>query len=236
MDPLSPRLQAIADLIDSGESMADIGSDHALLPVYLFDKGLVPRAVASELGDGPYQRALEAVRSCNLQNFIEVRQGDGLQTLAEGETATVVIAGMGGESIAAILAYDWKKAASYRKFIFQPMTKAFVLRRILADRGWPILQEKLLRDNDRYVVIIVSQPGSEPYCLDELEAEIGWEALKADNELKREYLFKFMEKYTRIYEGLRNSTRQDNKLLASSCRDKIERLELILGASYRPGY
>ncbi|HNX92229.1 MAG TPA: tRNA (adenine(22)-N(1))-methyltransferase TrmK, partial [Syntrophomonas sp.] len=50
MDPLSPRLQAIADLVDSGESMADIGSDHALLPVYLFDKGLITRAVASELG------------------------------------------------------------------------------------------------------------------------------------------------------------------------------------------
>jgi tRNA (adenine22-N1)-methyltransferase len=232
IEPLSPRLQAIADLIDSSDSMADIGSDHALLPVYLLDKGLISRAIASELGDGPYQRALEAVRSCHLQDFIEVRQGDGLQTLAEGETSTVVIAGMGGETIAAILAYDWDKAASFRKFIFQPMTKAAVLRRTLAERGWLILQEKLLRDNHRYVVIIVSQPGSRPYCLDELEAEIGREALKADNQLKREYLFKFMEKYTKIYESLKHSTRQDNKLLASACRDKIERLELILGASH----
>jgi len=236
MDPLSPRLQAIADLVDSGESMADIGSDHALLPVYLFDKGLITRAVASELGEGPYQRALDAVRNSNLQDHIEVRQGDGLQTLIEGETATIVIAGMGGESIAAILAYDWEKAASYRKYIFQPMTKASVLRRTLADRGWPVLQEKLLRDNDHYVVIIVSQPGSTPYCLDELEAEIGREALKADDQIKREYLFKFMEKYTKIYESLKNSTRQDNQLLASSCRDKLERLELILDASRGPGY
>ncbi|HPT70636.1 MAG TPA: tRNA (adenine(22)-N(1))-methyltransferase TrmK, partial [Syntrophomonas sp.] len=179
---------------------------------------------------------LDAVRNCNLQDHIEVRQGDGLQTLTEGETATIVIAGLGGETIAAILAYDWEKAASYRKYIFQPMTKASVLRRTLADRGWPILQEKLLRDNDHYVVIIVSQPGSTPYCLDELEAEIGREALKADDQIKREYLFKFMEKYTKIYESLKNSTRQDNQLLASSCRDKLERLELILDASHGPGY
>jgi len=236
MDPLSPRLQAIADLVAVGQSMADIGSDHARLPLYLLENRLVPRAVASELGDGPYRRTLAAVRSSNLQDYIEVRKGDGLQTLEAGETDTVVMAGLGGDSIAAILAHDWNKAGSFRKFIFQPMTRASVLRQTLAERGWPILQEILLQDNNRFVVIIVSQPGSTPYRLDPLETEIGCEILKADNNLKREYLFKFLEKYTRIYAGLKNSSRQEKQLLANSYRDKLERLELILNASHRPRY
>jgi tRNA (adenine22-N1)-methyltransferase len=236
IDPLSPRLQAIADLVDVGASMADIGSDHARLPIYLLANGLVPAAIASELGEGPYQRTLAAVCSNNLQEYIKVRQGDGLQTLREGETATVVIAGMGGENIAAILAYDWNKAESFGKYILQPMTKASVLRKTLAGQGWPIIQEKLLWDNNRYVIIIVSQPGGTPYCLNELEEDIGCDALQANNQIKREYLFKFMEKYTRIYKGLKHSAQQDKQLLANSYRDKLERLELILGAGNGPRY
>lgn len=235
MDPLSPRLQAIADLITIGDNMADIGSDHARLPIYLLKNARVPSAVASELGDGPYQRTLAAVRSCHLQDRIEVRQGDGLQTLETAEVATVVIAGLGGDSIAAILSWDWAKANSFQKYIFQPMTKADVLRKTLAANGWPVLQEKLLLDNGRHVVIIVSQPGRSPYPIDEITAELGAEILKADNEIKREYLFKFLEKYTRIYASLEYSGRQDKQAIADACRDKIARLEMILGASHRPG-
>lgn len=236
MEQLSPRLQAIASLVIPGKSMADIGSDHAQLPLYLIENGLVPYAVAVELGDGPYRRALAAARSHRLGDRIEVRQGDGLQPLAAGETATVVIAGLGGESIADILAYDWGKAESFEKFILQPMTRPAVLRRTLAQRGWLILEEKLLLDRDRFVVIIVSQPGSIPYPLDPLEAEIGGEALKADDAVKREYLYQFTEKYTKIYASLNNTDRQDTQPLMAACREKLERLERILNGSYRRGY
>lgn len=236
MDSLSPRLQAIADLVTTGAGMADIGSDHASLPIYLRQKQLVPWAIASELGDGPYKRALDVVRSNNLQDFIKVRQGDGLQTLETGETDTVVIAGMGGDSIVAILAHDWNKAGSFKRFVLQPMTRIGVLRQTLAEQGWPILQEVLLRDNHRFVVIIVSQPGNIPYHLDPLEAEIGAGILQADDGLKREYLFNYVEKYTRIYAGLKDSQQQEKQLLANSYRTKLERLELILNASNRAGY
>lgn len=236
MEQLSPRLQAIASLVIPGKSMADIGSDHAQLPLYLIENDLVPYAVAGELGDGPYRRALAAARSHRLGDRIEVRQGDGIQPLAVGETATVVIAGLGGESIAEILAYDWCKSESFEKFILQPMTRPAVLRRTLAQRGWPILEEKLLLDRDRFVVIIVSQPGSTPYSLDSLEAEIGGEALKADDTVKREYLYQFAEKYTKIYASLNYANRRDTQQLAVACREKLERLERILNGSYRRGY
>lgn len=228
---LSQRLQAVADLVKVGESMADIGSDHAYLPIFLVGNGLVPWAIASELGDGPYEHTLEAVRCCALQDRIEVRQGDGLQTIGISEVATVVMAGMGGDSIVAILANDWSKASSYKQFIFQPMSRASILRRTLADRGWPIVDEKLLLDNNRYVLIIVSQPGNISYSLDPLEIEIGPEILKADNSLKRGYLLKYVEKYTKVYTNIINSTQAEQRLLANTYRDKLERLELILNAS-----
>ncbi len=235
MDPLSPRLQAIAELITIGQSMADIGSDHARLPIYLIKKAMVPSAVASELGSGPYQRSLAAVRRCRLHDRIQVRQGDGLQPLQPGEVATVVIAGMGGDNIAAILSRDWAKADSFQKYIFQPMTKADVLRKLLAAKGWPVLQEKLLLDNDRHVLIMVSQPGRSPYPIDAITAECGAEILKADQAIKREYLFKLLEKYTKIYASLACSRQEDKQALADDCRDKIVQLEMILGESHRPG-
>jgi tRNA (adenine22-N1)-methyltransferase len=236
MEPLSLRLQTIADLITPGDSMADIGSDHARLPIYLQQRRLISRAVASELGDGPYQRALEAVYNHNLQNCIEVRQGDGLQTLQAQEVDNVVIAGLGGDNIAAILANDWNKAGSFKKYILQPMSRAEVLRQTLAEQGWPIIREILLRDRKHFVVIMVCQPGSTPYHLRLLEDEIGGEILKADDDLKIEYLLYFVEKYTKIYAGLKNSQQPEKLRLANSCRLKLERLELILNASKREGY
>lgn len=233
---LSSRLQAIADMVTVGGSMADIGSDHAQLPIFLAGNGIVPWAIASELGDGPYEHTFDAVQSRNLQDKIEVRQGDGLQTIGAGEVNTIVMAGLGGDSIAAILANDWSKAASYKKYIFQPMSRSSALRETLADRGWPILEEKLLMDNNRFVLIIVSQPGDAPYFLDSLAIEIGPEILKADNKLKKEYLFKYVEKYTKIYESLKDLPQQDKQRLAKSYRDKLERLELILNASQSSGY
>ena len=235
MEPLSPRLQAIVDLIGNGASMADIGSDHARLPLYLLQNGRISRAIATELRDGPFRRTLAAVERCHLRQQIDVRQGDGLQTLAAGEVDVVVIAGLGGDSIAAILSHDWSKAERFPLYVFQPMTKADVLRKTLAARGWPILEEKLLLDNGRYVVILVSQPDCTPYPLDEMEAEFGTEILQADDEIKRAYLFHFMQKYNKIYASLDKSARQDKEHWAKTCWERIQRLEMILDASYRPG-
>ena len=103
MIKLSRRLQTIADQVTQGARVADIGSDHALLPVYLIQSGRCPSAIAGELNTGPFQAARKQTAEAGLKTVIEVRQGDGLSVLEPGEADTVTIAGMGGSLMADIL-------------------------------------------------------------------------------------------------------------------------------------
>ncbi len=232
MHNLSDRLQAAAEMIIAGEPVADIGSDHAYLPIFLVKNGIVPWAVAGELGDGPYERALQAVSQCVLQESINVRQGDGLQVLGYAEVSTVILAGLGGESIVDILDHNWQKSNSFKRFVFQPMSRAGVLRKTLADRGWPILDEKLIVENEHYYLIINSEPGFQPYQLDDLEAEIGPQIMKANDSIKRGFIASYVEKYEKVYCSLNCSPQPENGVLAQKYLAWKRRLELILDASH----
>ena len=232
MHNLSERLQAVADMVLAGEPVADIGSDHAYLPIFLVKNGSVPWAVAGELGDGPYERAQQAVSQCVLQESINVRQGDGLQVLEFAEVSTVILAGLGGESIVDILDHNWQKSNSFKRFVFQPMSRAGVLRKTLADRGWPILDEKLIMENEHYYLIIKSEPGFQPYKLDELEAEIGPQILKANDSINRGYIASYVEKYGRVYRNLNCSPQPENRALAQEYLEWKQRLEVLLDESH----
>lgn len=236
MPNLSDRLQAVADLIITGEPVADIGSDHAYLPIFLVQNGMAPWAIAGELGDGPYERALQAISQSGMQGRIELRQGDGLQVLELAEVSTVIIAGLGGESIAAILDHDWQRSNSFKRFILQPMSRAGVLRKVLAAKGWPILDEILIRENEHYYAIILSEPGEQPYPLDELEAEIGPQILKANDSIKRGFITSYAEKYEKAYRSLSVSSQPGNRDLAQEYLERKQRLEMILDASHSQGY
>lgn len=229
---LSERLRAVANLVISGEPVADIGSDHAYLPIFLVKNGIVPWAVAGELGDGPYEHALQSVNQFDLQARIKPRQGDGLQVLKLAEVSTVIIAGMGGESIAAILSCNWPKSNSFKRFIFQPMSRAEVLRKTLADRGWPIIDEILIIENEHYYLIIISEPGFKPYKLNELETEIGPQILQANDSIKRGFIASYAEKYGRVYHSLNNSSQPENRILAQAYLEKKKQLEVLLNANH----
>jgi tRNA (adenine22-N1)-methyltransferase len=225
------RLTMIADMVIKGKKAADIGADHALLPIYLIENNLAPQVIIGELGDGPYQRAWNAVQASSVKNRIELRQGDGLQVLDYGEVKSVVLAGMGGDTMVEILAHDWNKAASFRRFIFQPMSKAQILRQRLASRGWIIEEERLGLENGHFFQVIASRPANCPYLLKDLEIEIGAAVLKADDELKKGFIQVYLHKYERIYEELLGSSLYRNRLLAEDYKAKIVKLEEILGAS-----
>jgi tRNA (adenine22-N1)-methyltransferase len=231
MNDTFKRLATIADMVIKGEKVADIGADHALLPIYLIENQIAPQVIIGELGDGPYLRAWNAVQASSVHKSIELRQGDGLQVLHHGEAKSVVLAGMGGDTMVEILAHDWNKAASFRRFVFQPMSKAQVLRQRLASRGWIIEDERLGSENGRFFQVIAVRPANCPYILTDLEMEIGVAALRVDDELKREFIQVHLQKYQRIYQDLMGSPLHRNRLLAENYKGKIERLEEILGAS-----
>lgn len=155
------RLQTVASLVRQGSRLADIGTDHAFLPCTLVQNGYCPSAIASDVREGPTEAACRSVTAAELQHKVEVRLGDGLATVLPEEVDDIVIAGMGGETIAAILgAAPWTMDVRYR-FVLQPMTRAEKLRRFLYENGFSIEEERIADDGKRcYTVMCVSYSGN----------------------------------------------------------------------------
>ncbi|MDI3298480.1 MAG: class I SAM-dependent methyltransferase [Bacillota bacterium] len=159
---LSPRLLAIARQVPPERVVADVGTDHALLPVYLVSTGIAPRAIAVELRRGPLDRALRNVQSFGLAGQVELRQGDGLEALAPGEAEVVVIAGLGGDRIVEILEAHPDVRGSVPCWVFQPMSHAGTLRRWLVAHGYRLADEELVAEGERIYEVIRAEPGREP--------------------------------------------------------------------------
>ncbi len=157
---LDDRLTACAELVRRGSRMADIGTDHAHLPVYLVENGVCPGAVASDIRPGPAAAARRTVEQAGLTDKIVVRVGDGLAPLQPGECGDIVIAGMGGETIAAILSVPaWIREGGVR-LILQPMTRAEALHRFLLANGFAIGTETVVRDGTHlYPVLSAAYTG-----------------------------------------------------------------------------
>lgn len=152
---LPPRLVAIADLAAPCGVLADIGTDHAHLPVYMIEEGLCRRAYACDVNQGPLARAASAVEKSGLSDRISLVLSDGLHAVPE-DYDTVVIAGMGGDLIARIL-YE-HPPASAEKILLQPMTKPEVLRRYLFRHGYSIGREVAVTEGEkRYIILSVSR-------------------------------------------------------------------------------
>lgn len=151
---LDSRLRLAADLVRQGSRVADIGTDHAFLPVALVSEERCPSAIASDVRQGPVENARRTVEQAGLGDRISVRLGDGLQTMSAEEVDDIVIAGMGGETIAAILeAAPWVKQERYR-LILQPMTRAEKLRAYLYTSGFEILAECVTRVGRHWYTVI----------------------------------------------------------------------------------
>ncbi len=236
MSKLTGRLGLLADMIPPGLAVADIGADHAHLAIYLAEQGISPRVIVTELGDGPMARARQALDRSPGKERIELRQGDGLQVLLSGEAETVVLAGMGGDTIVGILGFDWSKAATFARFLFQPMTRVRVLRESLAEQGWSIDEERLVREEERLYIVMAARPGRWPQRLNGLELEIGPSILRADDELKREYISRKIHKLRTLYNDMIKSQRPEIMAAARVYRDHMSRLEAILDASSNTGH
>ena len=142
---LSPRLQLLADWVPQGASFADVGTDHAYLPVWLSLQGRVTSAIASDLRKGPLERARQNGAAWGARH-VDYRLGNGLEGIGPEEADTIVIAGMGGENIVSILRNaPWTKDGQHT-LLLSPHTHAERLREWLMEHGYAITREALVRD------------------------------------------------------------------------------------------
>lgn len=163
MEPrLSPRLQAVAAYVPSCHVVADIGTDHGFLPAALIRVGRATRAIASDCKQSPLARARCTARELGLEDQVDFRLGDGLSVLAPGEADCAIIAGMGGETIAAILNGAPWAVAQLPLLVLQPMTRAEILRKWLPENGYAVRAERLVEDRGKIYPILVVAGGAMP--------------------------------------------------------------------------
>lgn len=160
---LSDRLELIANRIENGETMADIGTDHGFLPIYLKLSGKSPKVIMGDVSLPSLDKAREnADRYAASEDNMYFRAGDGLNILESGEVDTVVIAGMGGKLIRDILAADMAHTCSFKKFVLQPRIGQGYLRKWLCDNGFTITHEDVVKERHHIPeVITVLSPEAE---------------------------------------------------------------------------
>ncbi|MBQ7638510.1 MAG: SAM-dependent methyltransferase [Clostridia bacterium] len=161
MISLSPRLLAAAGFVRQGVKVADVGTDHAYLPVYLLENGIITSAVACDIGEGPLKNAAETVSASGLSHFIDLRLSDGLQNVSQNEAEDIIICGMGGELIVKILSEcGWIKD-SRLNLILQPMTHTEDVRRYLFSNGFFIKNEICTVEGKRTYLTLNASFGGE---------------------------------------------------------------------------
>lgn len=229
---LSPRLAAIASLIPPGSPVADIGTDHALLPLYLVSTGRSPRVIATEMNEKPYQAAGRQVLAAGAAGRVQVRRGDGLEAIGPGEVEVIVIAGMGGGTISGILERSRGVLAGVSRLVLQPMSDAPALRVWLVQNGWCLADEELAKEDGKFYVIIAAEPGEE-CCGDGFLLEVGPVLVNKCSPVLIEYLEKIKGDYQRVLGGLARSRAPEAMEKAIEFTSKLARLREVIGRCRR---
>jgi len=221
MFTLGARLAACAGFVRPGVVAADIGTDHAKLPIWLVSEGIVPKAIASDINKGPIESARRNIARYGLEGKIATYIGSGLETLTPDMAQDIIIAGMGGELIALILsAADWVKDSRYR-LILQPMSHPERLREWLFENGFEIIEEQAVTDANKIYSVICAQFGRKKKEFTELDKYAGGLIGKKD-ELSRSYLCRQARQLRINAQGQR---RAGDEALAQQLEKIAEKLE-----------
>ena len=202
---LSPRLRMVGELVPAGARLADVGTDHAYLLAVLILEEKIPRAVAADLRRGPLDRARATVREYGLTERVAFRLCDGLTGIRSDEVDAVAIAGMGGETIAAILsAAPWVREGDV-PLILQPMSSMPDLRGWLRENGFRIETERLAREGEMlYTALLVRAGEMGPLSPAEL-----WAGRNRNDPLRGAWLDRWIARTGRALEGMAQAQGED---------------------------
>lgn len=221
---LSRRLLAVAGEVTSGNRLADIGTDHGYIPIYLIQKGIVPSALAMDVNQGPLDRAMKNIKEAGLEKQIGTRLSNGLEKLEADETDSIVIAGMGGALMEEILTCGEHVVSAGKELILQPQSEIFKVRHFLHDHGYRIVKECILKEEGKYYFIIKALPGVQVFD-EEFLYEYGEYLLKAKDPLMKEYLEREIEKLQGILEVLRDNDSEASGVRKEQIKKSIFKLE-----------
>lgn len=218
MMELSKRLQAVADMVTPGMRLADIGTDHAYIPIYLTEQNVIPEAIAMDINKGPLERAEEHIREYGFENRIRTRLSDGLKKLETGEADAMIAAGMGGALVIKILEDRKEVAKSLKELILQPQSELGKVRAYLLENGYQIIAENMILEDGKYypmMKVIPCEDDAQTYASEELEYG-KWLLHNANPVLKQ-----FLERELQINEGIVKSLNTQQTERAKCRQDEI---------------
>ena len=172
-DTIDARLLSCADLVRAGAVLADIGTDHGYLPIFLLERGRISRAVLSDVNEGPLKKARENVEAAGLGSSCELVLTDGASALAPFSATDYTICGMGGELIADIIDEAPHLCDPDIRLILQPMSRQGHLRSYLYSHGFDILEERYSFDNGKYYVCMLAKFVGREQTQDTVTLELG---------------------------------------------------------------
>jgi tRNA (adenine22-N1)-methyltransferase len=231
---LSLRLNKIADQVPTGSIVADIGTDHALLPTYLVKHGICPKVIAGEYNEGPFIAAQEQVSREGLTDQIDVRRGDGLGVLQPGEASVITISGMGGALIADILQKGPEVIAQLERLVLQPNVGEDLLRKWLKDNGWRMTAEYIVEEDGKIYEVLTADKGESDdlYSHPSLSADwllrLGPHLVRERNPLLLKKWGSEYQKITKIIQQVGQSDTEEARLKLKTISSYAKELEGIL--------
>ena len=202
---ITPRLRAILNHTNA-DTAADIGTDHAYVPIRLIKDGRAKRVIATDIREGPAEIAKANIEKYGLSDKIEVRLGEGLSVLKKGEADTVIIAGMGGELIRDIIASD-EDTARAAKLILQPMNSQYELRKYLVHNGFTIYDEDIAVEGFKVYNLLLVKNGKSAEFENDVDYHIP--PYLAGNKNFGKFYEKKKREFENVVKGLESSVETD---------------------------
>lgn len=229
MTDLSKRLLTIASFVQPGSRIADIGTDHGYLPIYLVEQGVAAHGIAMDIRKGPLDRAREHIKEAGLEAQIETRLSDGVEKLQPGEADTVIIAGMGGPLILDILNAGENVRSRIREFVLSPQSDWRGFRLGLKELELDICREEMVFEDGKYYLIVKAvhssdmsvrgaEDADERPLEKELSARFGAILLREKNPVLKEYLLWQEE----ILNGILHKLTESSTPEVSRRREEVE--------------
>lgn len=222
---ISKRLCTVASYVRSGAVVADIGTDHAYLPIYLALEKKIKRAVASDINEGPISRARENISKYNLVEIIDTCISDGLDGIEKYSPTDILICGMGGELIAQILEKSQYAKKEGVRLILQPMTSVYELREYLQNGYFTFAENIVSEDNKLYQIICVEYDG-QYHGMTRAQLELGSKNIENGGDEFEKLLFSAIAKKQKKLDGLRLGGHSTKEIEA-----ELEELKALEGRS-----
>lgn len=228
---LSKRLQAVADLVSDGLIVADVGTDHGYIPIYLVETRKSPYALAMDVNKGPLMRAKEHIAEYGFRSLIETRLSDGVRALQVGECECVVIAGMGGALTVKILEEGKEIFKRLNEFVLQPQSELQKVREYLCQNEYSIVKENMVLDDGKFYPMFRVINGKSPEY-HSIELRYGKLLLEQKNAVLKDFLEKEKTVKELILSNLNQSFGEHIETRRKEIQKELEGIEYALQRYY----